>query len=105
MLNPLSILVSAALLTVAGAAAGQPQPKVERQTCELMSREEMQLCLSTKQGDVSGARSVRCDQLPRSTIDGCLRQQPSESTANASGGASAPRENNSATASAGKTRD
>ena len=104
MLNPLSILVSAALLTVAGAAAGQPQPKVERQTCELMSREEMQLCLNTKQGDVSGARSVRCDQLSRTTIEACLRQEPSEATANASGSASAPRENNSATAIVGKTR-
>lgn len=92
MLNPLSILVSAALLTVAGAAAGQPAPQLERQTCELMSREEMQLCLDTKQGDVSGARSVRCDQLPRTTIEACLRQEPSG-------------EKNSAKASAGKTRD
>ena len=91
MLNPMSILVSAALLILAGVAAGQPAPQVERQTCELMSREEMQLCLNTKQGDVSGARSVRCDQLSRTTIEACLRQEPSEATANASSGGHAPR--------------
>jgi hypothetical protein len=59
MLNRLSILVPTALLAVAGVAAAQQQPpQTERQTCDLMSREEMQLCLNTKPGDVSGARSA-----------------------------------------------
>ena len=91
MLNPLSILVSGALLAAAGAALGETQPQIERQSCDLMSREEMQLCSSTKPGDVSGARSVRCDQLSRATIEACLKQPRSEATTNPSSAvASAP---------------
>ena len=98
MLNRLSILVPTALLAVAGVAAAQQQPpQTERQTCDLMSREEMQLCLNTKPGDVSGARSVRCDQLARSTIEACLKEKPAEVTA------SAPREGDTAPSGSAST--
>jgi hypothetical protein len=82
MLNRLTILASTMLLAVGGVAAAEPQqPQTERQSCELMSREEMQLCLNTKPGDVSGARSVRCDELPRRTIESCVREKPESETA------------------------
>ena len=93
MLNRLTILASTMFLAVGGvAAAEQQQPQTERPSCELMSREEMQLCLNTKPGDVSGARSVRCDQLPRRTLEACLREKPESETtppATASTGAGA----------------
>jgi hypothetical protein len=82
MLNQLTILAWTMFLAVGGvAAAEREQPRAERQSCELMSREEMQLCLNTKPGDVSGARSVRCDELPRRTIESCVREKPESETA------------------------
>ena len=94
MLNPLNIAVSTAFVALAGAAVAQAPVQLPRHTCDLMSREEMQLCLSTKEGDASGARSVRCDQIARSQIDACLRQPPADVTA------SAPRDRDSAPANA-----
>jgi hypothetical protein len=86
MLKALHIAVSLAVFTLTAQAAEQPAAQFDRRSCDLMSREEMQLCLNTKEGDVSGARSVRCDQLSRSTIEACL--QPGD--ANAAASSSAP---------------
>ena len=83
MLNPLNIAVSTTLVALAGAAAAQGPVQMPRHTCDLMSREEMQLCLSTKEGDASGARSARCDQIARTQIEACLRHPSPEVTASA----------------------
>ena len=56
--------------------------------CQLMTREEMELCKKTKPGDVSGARSSQCEVLAASEIESCLRQSPTDATAGATGSSS-----------------
>jgi hypothetical protein len=80
MFGKLTIASSAALLALSTAAFAQtPGPagattSGNRDRCDLMSREEMQLCLRTQPGDASGARSSLCDQIARSEIESCLQQ-------------------------------
>jgi hypothetical protein len=51
--------------------------------CQLMSREEMELCKKTKAGDVSGARSSQCEVMAASEIEACLRQSQTNAAAGA----------------------
>src|SRR5262245_49654407 len=75
----------------AATAAAQTRPEAGVDVCKLMSREEMQACQSTKQGDVSGARSAYCDQVSQERVAKCLEQPAAAEDGSASSGATAPR--------------
>jgi hypothetical protein len=51
--------------------------------CQLMTREEMELCKKTKAGNVSGARSSQCEVMAASEIEACLRQSQTNAAAGA----------------------
>ena len=83
MLRPLGIAVLAAL---AGTALAQNTERPEwwaSSVCDLMTPQEMRLCLATRPGDVSGIRSSRCDEIAQHQMEMCLQQ----SQGNASAGA------------------
>ena len=84
----LKSLVIAALATVGGMAVAQTSERPERwatSVCDLMTQEEMRVCLATKPGDATGARGTRCDEIAQHQIEMCLQQ----SQGNASAGATA----------------
>lgn len=62
-----------------------PQSAQPANRCQLMTREEMELCKRTKPGDVSGARSSQCEVMAASEIEACLRQRQTNAAAGATG--------------------
>ena len=92
------ILATASILSLAFVTPGFTQsPNQAAQSaqtgntanpCQLMTREEMELCKRTKKGDVSGARSSQCEVLSATEIESCLRQSQTNATAGATGSTS-----------------
>jgi hypothetical protein len=82
MLKPLSLAVALGFSGVAIAQQAQPGPAggASRPSCDVMSREEMQMCQRTKKGDASGVRSSLCDVVGADVIESCLKRPESGSS-------------------------
>ena len=82
MLKPLVFAVSAGFSIAAFGQTGQPewsraqkeQPAPSK-VCDLMSPEEMRMCLVNKPG--ADVRSTYCDKVSRNEIRSCLKQRES----------------------------
>jgi|SRR5688572_7562258 len=89
----LKILGIAVLASVGGAALAQTSERSEqwaRSVCDMMSQEEMRVCLITKPGDATGARGARCDELAQHQIEMCLEQAGRDASPASAGATSAP---------------
>jgi hypothetical protein len=84
----LKILKFIFLAALGGTAMAQTTERPERwatSVCDMMSPEEMRVCLATKPGDATGVRGTRCDEIAQHQIEMCLQQ--AEKSGQASSGA------------------
>ena len=84
----LKLIGIAVLASASGVAVAQTSDRPERwatSVCDLMTPEEMRVCLATKPGDTTGARGPRCDEIAQHQIEMCLQQ--GEKSGQASSGA------------------
>jgi hypothetical protein len=89
----LKILGIAVLTSVGGAALAQTGERSEqwaRGVCDMMSQEEMRVCLITKPGDSTGARGPRCDELAQHQIEMCVEQAGRDASPASAGATSVP---------------
>ena len=88
----LKFLGIAVLAGMGGLAMAQTAERPERwatSVCDMLSPEEMRVCLATKPGDATGVRSSRCDEIAQHQMEMCLQQNPGGASSGATAGASA----------------